>query len=177
MRVLRIEKAEKHGRRQRYAMFALNELAGGCHADLDCGTIFWSRDLNKQSACSRTSSMGPAMLWSASALLPHSPMDGTMNAIATSRKSRMCMPALWPAFWPFSPATPVYVLTFLSHFAFAFAQCTHAIGMRSVGESMFQLVAIQAGVVLNFSNKVFADSLDSNSRRAGNQRRCQMARG
>lgn len=30
----------------------------------------------------------------------------------------------------------VGVLTFLSHLAFAFAQCTHAIGMRSVGESM-----------------------------------------
>lgn len=31
------------------------------------------------------------------------------------------------------------VLTFLSHFAFAFAQCTHAIGIRSVGESILRV--------------------------------------
>lgn len=42
------------------------------------------------------------------------------------------------------------MLTFLSHFAFALAQCTQAIGIRSVGDSMAgcrSLAQCLAGIV------------------------------
>ena len=129
----------RYGRRPRHAKHALNAAAEECSLDVRVPEmIAESLSIGRLSVCLHIASTAPAtlnQLCSQQRLVTGG--SKTATAFAKGMQNHrlhsraidlhICL-FLWYVVW--EP-----LLTFLSHFAFAFAQCTQAIGIRS-GDSM-----------------------------------------
>ena len=131
----------RYGRRPRHATHALSAAAEECSFDVRVPEmIAESLSIGRLSACLHIASTAPALSISfcsqqrratGGSKKPDCLMPKVCNHRLHSRAIdlHICLFFLWYVVLG-SP-----LLTFLSHFAFAFAQCTQAIGIRS-GDSM-----------------------------------------